>query len=99
MNPDQIKSFIENNYPEILSERRRNPDGWAFYLGRVQKGSGPTRIARVVQIRPGSPVRFKPALSARVHKSKGLEVEIKGGAAQVRQLMDAELNLWHRHFA
>jgi hypothetical protein len=98
MSPDQIKVFIEKSYPGIVCERRRSPDGWAFYKGTVQKGSNPTRIARAVQRRPGAPVKFKPAVSARLMKDKGLEVEISGGATQVRELFDRELELWSRHF-
>jgi hypothetical protein len=98
MNPNQIKAFIETNYPGIVSERRRNPDGWAFYKGTVQKGSNPTRIARLLQRRPGAPVKVKPAVSARLQNDNALEIELKGGEAELRVLFNRELALWYQHF-
>lgn len=98
MSPDQIKAFVEKTYPGIVSERRSNPHGWAFYKGNVQRGSNPTRIARATQRRPGGPVSFKPAVSARIRKDKALEVKITGGTAQLRELFDRELGLWSKHF-
>jgi hypothetical protein len=98
MNPNQIKAFIETSYPGIASERRRNPDGCALFQGTVQKGSNPSRIARVLQRRPGAPVNFKSAVSARLQRDKALEIELKGGEAELRMLFDRELARWYQHF-
>lgn len=31
MTPDEVKDFVEINYPDIKVEPRHNPDGWAFF--------------------------------------------------------------------
>jgi hypothetical protein len=99
MNPEQVNRFVADHYPDLVAERRHRPDGWSFYYRTVQRGSNPSRIARVVQRRPGAPVMFKPAVSARLAREKKLEIQIKGGAAQVRELLDKELALWQAHYA
>jgi hypothetical protein len=94
MDPDQIKTLVEKEYPDLVSKPRHNPNGWSFYHRIVQGGAKSTLIGRVVQRRPGAPVLFKPAVSARSEQNKALEVRITGGAAQVRDLLDHELSLW-----
>jgi hypothetical protein len=98
MTPDQIKSFVAENYPGLVPEPRRSPDGWSFYYRTVRRGSNPNRIARVIQRRPGAPVLFKPAVSARLAHRKKLEIQISGGPGQVQELVERELALWHAHF-
>ena len=66
MDPDEIKAFVEVNFPEIKVTRRHRPDGWSFWYGKVRRGSNPTRIARAVEIRHGGPAEVKPAASLRI---------------------------------
>jgi hypothetical protein len=63
MTPDEIKNFIEASFPNIVSEPRHNPYGWAFYLKEVRKHPTSSRIARATQ-REGSPTEFKLAVSS-----------------------------------
>ena len=66
MTPNQIKKLVDEEHPDLVAERRHSPDGWSFYYHVVQRGANSTRIARVVQRRPGAPVVFKLAVSARL---------------------------------
>lgn len=97
MTPEQIKNFIEATFPDIVSEQRNNPDGWAFYFKEVRKGTNPSRIARAVQSSEGSPTRFKLAVSARLNTNEEFEI-IDPDEQQVRELFKHELKLWIEHF-
>jgi hypothetical protein len=33
MSPDEIRTALSRRYPALQAERRRNPDGWSFFLG------------------------------------------------------------------
>jgi hypothetical protein len=63
MTPDQIKQAIESSFPKIRSKPRRNPDGWAFYLGEIREGPHSTRIARAVRKTPVAATKFKLAVT------------------------------------
>jgi hypothetical protein len=97
MNPEQIKHLIELAFLNIVSERRSNPDGWAFYFKKVQRGANPSRIARAVQSSEGNPTFFKLAVSARLD-SGSEAVIIDPTEKQVRELFGRELKLWMEHF-
>ena len=96
MTPNEIKKVIEQSFSGIAFEPRKSPDGWAFYLGVVQKGSKSTRIARAVQSGIMSPTKFKLAVTARL-KKKPSEVEVHS-ADQVKRYFAEELRLWKEHF-
>lgn len=83
MNPDQVRAVIEHDFPQVSFKPRRNPDGWAFYVGS-------TRIARAVQSSAQAPTYFKLALSSRQGTERILVAE---GAEQVRSLFANELLL------
>jgi hypothetical protein len=97
MNPEEIKHLIEATFPNIVSERRNNPDGWAFYFKEARRGANPSRIARAVQSSEGSPTFFKLAVSARLNP-EGEAVVINPNEKQVRELFGRELELWVEHF-
>jgi hypothetical protein len=97
MNPEEIKQLIEVTFPTIVSERRSNPDGWAFYFREVRRGANPSRIARAVQSGEGSPTFFKLAVSARLNPNSEAMV-INPDEKQVRELFRRELELWIEHF-
>jgi hypothetical protein len=97
MNPEEIKHLIETTFPNIVSERRSNPDGWAFYFKEVRRGANPSRIARALQSSEGSPTFFKLAVSARLNPNSEAVV-INPDEKQVRELFQCELKLWTEHF-
>jgi hypothetical protein len=97
MNPEEIKHLIEVAFSNIVSERRSNPDGWAFYFKEVRRGANSSRIARAVQSSAGSPTFFKLAVSARLNLD-GEAVVINPNKKQVRELFRREFALWMEHF-
>jgi len=96
MTPDQIKQAIESSFPTIRSKPRRNPDGWAFYLGEIREGPHSTRIARAVQKTPAAATKFKLAVTSRA--KNGEAVHEVHTARQVQELVTEEIRLWHLHF-
>ena len=97
MNPEEIMHLVEATFPNIVSERRSNPDGWAFYFKEVRRGANPSRIARAVQSSECNPTFFKLAVSARLSPD-GEAVVINPNEEQVRELFERELKLWMEHF-
>ena len=96
MNPEQIKKVIEASFPRVRSKRRRNPDGWAFYLDEVREGSRSTRLARALQSTPAGRTKFKLAVTSRV---KGVEaVHEVHTAEELNDLVAEEIRLWDFHF-
>ncbi len=96
MTPDELKSVIEDSFPGIVFERRRSPDGWAFYHQVVRKGPQSTRIARAVQRGIRSPTKFKLAVTARL-TGQPSEIEVRT-SDQVKARFAEELRLWKQHF-
>jgi hypothetical protein len=79
----------------VRFKRRRNPDGWAFYLGEIQEGVNSTRLARAVQRTPTSVTKFKLAVTSRVKRAETVkEVHTAG---QVKELIAEEIRLWKLH--
>jgi hypothetical protein len=97
MNPETIKHLIEATFSNIVSERRNNPDGWAFYFKEVRRGANPSRIARAVRSSEGGPTFFKLAVSARLNLD-GEAVIINPDERQVGELFERELELWAEHY-
>jgi len=97
MTPEEIKYLVEATFANIVSERRNNPNGWAFYFKEVRKGANPSRIARAVQSSESSPTFFKLAVSARLHPNDEAVI-IDPDKKQVTELFERELRLWMEHF-
>ena len=97
MTPEEIKYFIEANFANIISARRSNPDGWAFFFKEVRRGANPSRIARAVHSGQSSPTLFKLAVSARLNPHDE-SVIVDPNEKQVRDLFERELRLWKEHF-
>lgn len=97
MTPDEIKALVENEYPDLRTAPRRNPTGWAFFLHEICRGPRSTRIARVVRASHRSVTLFKPAVSARLGLPGAEETEITRGEAQLRRLLDRELERYRQH--
>lgn len=92
--PDGIKDLVDRDFSTIHAERRRNPDGWSFY---VRNGGQAARLAGAVRAWPGSPTFFRLAVSSRL---SGTEREVEADSAdQVRELLREELRLYGEHFA
>ena len=96
MTPDQIKQAIEATFPAVRSKRRRNPDGWSFYLDEIREGPNPTRIARAVQKSPSAPTKFKLAVTSRLKGAETLHAVHTPG--QVAKVVAEEIRLWQLHF-
>lgn len=99
MNIDQIKSLVDQEYPELLSEKRSGPSGWSFFYGSTKRGRNTTRIARVLQSHAGALVKFKPSVSARIAGKKTLNLSPLINADEIRTLLDAEISLWKQEAA
>jgi hypothetical protein len=94
MSPDEIKLFLSQNYPELIAEQRRNPDGWSFFLGPPQRGIHSNRILRACRRNDQSVTRLKLAVSSR--RGKALEIGFQGGKAELRKLIEKEMHLFLR---
>jgi hypothetical protein len=97
MTPEEIKNFIEATFAGIVSERRSNPGGWAFFFKEVRRGANPSRIARAVQSSESRPTFFKLAVSARLNPNDEAVI-VNPNEKQVRELFERELRLWMEHF-
>lgn len=99
LTPDDVKRVVEANFAGIVSERRNNPGGWAFYYREVRRGRNSTRIARVTQSGPDGPARFKRSVTYRLTGRRAdEEVLISRGEEEVSALFAQELKLWLEHF-
>ena len=96
MTPDVIKSVIEAAFPDIRSKPRRNPYGWAFYLGTIREAPNSTRTARAVQRTLAGRTQFKLSVTSRVSGVEALR-EVHS-AEEVRALITEEIRLWHRDY-
>lgn len=89
ISPDAIKDLVDRDFAAIHSERRRNPEGWAFF---VRNGGQSARLAGAIRAWPGGPTFFRLAVSSRL---SGTEREVEAETAdQVRELLTEELRLY-----
>ena len=94
LTPDEIKRFIESNYPDILCKRRKG--GWSFWVGEpISRPGYSTRIARAVGS-PGRSARFKLSVTSIVTSKD--DVRSITGEDELQQLLDEEIRLWKEHF-
>ena len=98
MSPDEIHKALATRYPQLVAERRENPDGWSFYLDPPQRGSNPNRIIRATRTSANSVTRLKLAISAR-RGAKGAEFAFAGDERALRKYVDQELQLFEEYFA
>jgi hypothetical protein len=92
MTPDQIKTFIEAHYPDILCKRLKH--GWSFwYREIISRPYYSTRIARARQNPDSSVAELKLAVTARRRGEKGEHDVIT--KEQLQYLFDRELKRWH----
>ncbi|MCE7761079.1 hypothetical protein GQL56_00365 [Pseudomonas putida] len=87
--PDQILAFVEREYSHLVAEPRRNPDGWAFFLGAPRRGVDSNRIFRAVQ-HSGGPTKLKLAVTSRM-SGEQVEIDFSGDEAALQVLIDREL--------
>ena len=93
ISPDAIKDIVDRDFTTIHAERRRNPDGWSFFL---RNGGQSARLAGASCPWPGAPTFFKLAVSSRL-SGEQREVEAED-AEQVRGLLREEIRLYGEHF-
>lgn len=98
MSPDEILSALAQSHKELVARERRNPDGWAFFLGPPREGPKSNRILRATRSSTGAVTRLKLAVSSR-HDLKNKEVRFRGDVAALRKLVASELQLFRKHFA
>jgi len=79
VSPDEIHRALARHYPRLVAQRRKNPDGWAFYLDPPQKGAKSNRIIRVTRSSPNAVTCLKLAVSSR-RRAKDTELEFAGAA-------------------
>jgi hypothetical protein len=98
MKPEQVKTFVQNEYSQTLHiATRTNPDGYAFYLNPPRMGSNSNRIFRVVTNMPGGDSHLKLAVSNRVN-GINKEIVFNGTQDDLRKLIDNEVQLYKQHF-
>lgn len=88
MTPDQIHSFIQSHYPQLIADARNNPDGWSFFLGHPQRGPNSNRILRAVA--HGADTQLKLAVSSRL-SGQPVESTFAGTESELAELIDREL--------
>jgi len=94
MTSDQIKQFIETNYPEIVC--RKLDHRWSFWYHEIAWGPGySTRIARVEERSRGG-TEFKRSVTSLLERSTVLE-DITS-EQKLRRVFDEELRLWKENF-
>ncbi|MCY3767133.1 MAG: hypothetical protein OXH06_17065 [Gemmatimonadetes bacterium] len=93
MDVDQVRELVEDAFPELVSSRRNNPDGWAFFYQRIERGR---RIARVLGFNSG--VEFKFAVSDRINEHEGSTVMINGQEEKLCGWIRKEIALWIVNF-
>src|SRR5689334_22396735 len=96
MSPDAIRDFLAKEYPNLVAERRSNPDGWAFLLNEVRRGADASRILRATRSSAHATTMLKLAVSSRLGEER--ELEFTGDEEQLRRLVDEELRLYQQHF-
>lgn len=95
MSPDSVRDLVMAEFPDLVVEPRKG--GWAFFYRVVRRHAPSTRIARAVRSSGRAPTMFKPAVTARLEMNRDLEVELRHGASEVRELLQRELRLYLQH--
>ena len=97
MSPDDIHSVLLREYPELRAKRRKNPYGWAFYLGPPKGGRNSNRIIRATRASLGGVTQLKLSVLSR-HGSKEIELSFVGNEVDLRKHVESELALFREHF-
>ena len=94
MTPNQIHALVIKRFPELTTEPRRSPDGWAYFLGTKRGGSSSNRIFRAVATSPHQPARLKRSVSSRLEGTK--ETDFTGSAAELEAIIREEITLYRQ---
>lgn len=97
MSPDQVRTIIESNFPMLIAEERKGPDGYSFFLGAPRRGPDSNRIIRAVQRSENGPVQLKFAISSRI-EGKNKEISYDGDEENLVMLVGLELKLYEERF-
>lgn len=97
MSPDEILTALGQSHKELVAKKRRNPDGWSFFLGQPRGGTKSNRILRATRSNASAVTQLKLAVSSR-HHSKTREVRFSGDATALRKLVESELQIFRNHF-
>jgi hypothetical protein len=98
MSPDQIKTALAKRFPELKARARKNPNGWALFLGVPRGGVHTNRILRATRSRPTSETRLKLSVSSKI-SGKDVELVFAGSESELHALVAKELKLYQEHFA
>ncbi len=86
-NRAQVKQFIESEFPKLELKPLPKQPGWSVWQGFV-------RIVRFRQVNPNRKVEFKPVVSAKKEKNRGLTIELTSDwKNQIRKAIERELSL------
>jgi len=97
MAPEDIRSCLSREYPELVVKARTNPDGWSFFLGPPKRGANSNRILRAVRQEGDGATWLKLPVSSR-HELVEREIDFSGDEEMLRALVDRELELYRTHF-
>lgn len=95
MSPDEIRSFLARKFPELVSEKRNDPNGWAFFLGPAQREPSSNCIVRAVEHSEGG-TKFELSVSSRLEGTEKTVI-FSGNEEALRQVVDAQLRIYRDH--
>jgi hypothetical protein len=94
MTPDEIRAFLNTEFPQLVPEQRHNPPGWSFFYQRRQPGA---RILTATQQSAMAGTRLLRAISDR-HGSICGYFPFNGDQEKLRGMVTEELALYEREF-
>jgi len=94
MTSDEIKQFIQVNYPDVVC--RSLDQGWSFWYQRIETGPGFTRRLARVKWRSDGGIAFKRGMTSYL-QDRTVRERITN-RKQLRRVMDEEIQLWNEAF-
>jgi len=96
MSPDAIRKLVASHFPQLTEVQRKGPDGWAFFLGAKVGGPTPNRIFRALESQVAGASKLKLAVTSRM--TSDFEFTFSGDEAELKSLVDREIELYRTHF-